>query len=68
MTSKFNFSAHSPQFVRGPLDGSAWNIPPTTQAVEMQCDRLICRYTRLDENTFLFVRSWPAAPKGGGNG
>ena len=66
MTSELNFSAHSPQFVRGPLDGVAWIIPRTTQAVEMQCGRLICRYKRLDENTFLFVRCWPSGPEGDG--
>ena len=68
MTSEFNFSAHSPQFVRGPLDGSAWNIPPTVEAVEMRHGSLVCRYKRLDKDTFLFVRCWPSGPEGDGNG
>jgi hypothetical protein len=57
--SEFNFSAHSPQFVGGPLDGSAFNLPPTAEAVEMRCGRIVCRYKRADSNTFLFVESWP---------
>jgi hypothetical protein len=61
--SDFNVSAHSPEFVRGPLDGSAWNIPPTVEAVEMRCDRLICRYKRIDKDTFLYVRTLPPGPE-----
>ena len=52
--SEFNFSAHSPQFIGGPLDGSAYNIPPATQAVEMVCGMLLCRYERADIDTFTF--------------
>ena len=57
--SEFNFSAHSPQFVGGPLDGSAFNLPPTAEAIEMRCGRVICRYKRTDTNTFSWVKSWP---------
>lgn len=64
MTSEFNFSAHSPQFVGGPLDGSAWNIPPTVEAVEMRVGTLICRYKRIDKDTFLYVRAMPPGGEG----
>jgi hypothetical protein len=62
--SEFNFSAHSPQFVGGPLDGSAYSMWPTVQAVEMNSGTLVCRYTRIDKHTFVFEKFCTPPPTG----